>query len=53
VDTLLDALEVVQHAPGAQGADEEALPEGHLRPWWETDPRFSKRFGLPSPGGEN
>ena len=53
IDTLLDALEVVQHAPGAQGADEEALPEGHLRPWWETDPRFSKRFGLPSPGGEN
>lgn len=53
VDTLLDALEVVQHAPGAQGADEDELPEGHLRPWWETDPRFAKRFGLPSPGGEN
>jgi cytochrome c oxidase assembly factor CtaG len=53
VDTLLDALEVVQHAPGAQGADEEELPEGHLRPWWETDPRFANRFGLPSPGGEN
>ncbi len=53
VDTLLDALEVVQHAPGAQGADEEELPEGHLRPWWETDPRFSNRYGLPSPGGES
>lgn len=53
VDTLLDALEVVQHAPGAQGADEEALPEGHLRPWWESDPRFADRFGFPTPGGEN
>jgi len=53
VDTILDALEVVQHAPGAEGADEEELPEGHLRPWWETDPRFSGRFGMPSAGGES
>lgn len=51
-DTILDALEVVQHAPGAQSPDEEALPEGHLRPWWETDPRFADRFGFPTPGSE-
>jgi cytochrome c oxidase assembly factor CtaG len=53
VDTLLDALEVVQHAPGAQSPDEEALPEGHLRPWWETDPRFSSRYGSPSQTNES
>ncbi len=53
VDTLLDALEVVQHAEAEQRPDEEALPEGHLRPWWETDPRFAHRFGISSPGSEN
>jgi cytochrome c oxidase assembly factor CtaG len=53
VDIILDALEVVQHAPGAQGADEEELPEGHLRPWWENDPRLSKRFGIPTAGEES
>ena len=53
VDTLLDALEVVQHAPGAQSPDEEALPEGHLRPWWETDPRFAGRFGFPPTPGSS
>ena len=53
VDTLLDALEVVQHAEAAERPDEEALPEGHLRPWWETDPRFAHRFGTSSPETEN
>ena len=52
VDTLLDALEVVQHAEAAEHPEEEALPEGHMRPWWETDPRFAHRFGI-SPGSEN
>ncbi|MBS2964221.1 cytochrome c oxidase assembly protein [Actinocrinis puniceicyclus] len=49
VDTLLDALEIVEHADAAQNPGEEALPEGHLRPWWETDPRFAHRFGASSP----
>lgn len=48
VDTLLDALEVVQHAEAAETPEMEALPEGHLRPWWENDPRFAGRFGNPT-----
>ncbi len=48
VDTLLDALEIVEHAEAAQNPGEEALPEGHMRPWWETDPRFAHRFGSSS-----
>jgi cytochrome c oxidase assembly factor CtaG len=50
LDTLLDAIEVVQHAEAEQIPGEEALPEGHMRPWWETDPRFAHRFGASSSG---
>ncbi|MGH3417113.1 MAG: cytochrome c oxidase assembly protein [Actinocrinis sp.] len=52
VDTVLDALEVVQHAEVEATPGMEALPEGHLRPWWENDPRFAGRFGNSSADGE-
>jgi cytochrome c oxidase assembly factor CtaG len=49
IDAELDVLEVEQHDPTAQADEGEELPEGHLRPWWETDPVLSRRFGLAAP----
>lgn len=49
IDAELDALEIEQHMPAAQTGEHEALPEGHLRPWWESDPILSRRFGMPAP----
>jgi cytochrome c oxidase assembly factor CtaG len=49
VDAVLDVLEAEQHAPRGPQDMEEVLPDGHLRPWWETDPVLSQRFGLAAP----
>jgi cytochrome c oxidase assembly factor CtaG len=49
IDAELDILEIEQRAAAAQTPGQEVLPEGHLRPWWETDPVFSRRFGMAAP----
>jgi cytochrome c oxidase assembly factor CtaG len=49
IDAELDILEIEQRAAAAQTPEQEVLPEGHLRPWWETDPVFSRRFGMAAP----
>lgn len=48
IDAVLDELEVEQHANDPKSQDEDRLPEGHLRPWWENDPVLSRRYGLAS-----
>jgi cytochrome c oxidase assembly factor CtaG len=47
IDAVLDELEVEQHAhPPQDQHEDDRLPEGHLRPWWESDPVLSRRYGL-------
>jgi cytochrome c oxidase assembly factor CtaG len=49
VDAALDVLEAEQHAPGGQRIGDDVLPEGHMRPWWETDPVLGPRYGAVTP----
>jgi cytochrome c oxidase assembly factor CtaG len=46
VDAILDVIEAEQHAPAALESGDGELPEGHLRPWWETDPVLGPRYGM-------
>lgn len=53
IDAVLDELEVEQHAQIPDNADEaDQLPEGHLRPWWESDPVLRRRYGLATDDAE-
>lgn len=52
VDAALDALEAAQQVSGGQSDPGREIPDGHLRPWWETDPVLSRRFGTNLPDDE-
>lgn len=53
IDAVLDEMEVEQHANAPlDQAEDERLPEGHLRPWWESDPVLARRYGLATDDGE-
>jgi cytochrome c oxidase assembly factor CtaG len=52
VDAALDALEAQQHTASPTEGPAEEIPDGHLRPWWETDPVLSRRYGRFTPDDE-
>ncbi|HEY3871026.1 MAG TPA: cytochrome c oxidase assembly protein [Actinocrinis sp.] len=49
VDAELDLVEAEQRATAQREHPDEVLPEGHMRPWWETDPVIGRRLGLNVP----